>query len=445
MASCFTQKGQTNRFASFTLIGQFLDKMRDIMRQEPIRRIVLGITGGIAAYKAAELLRLLVKQGVEVQVAMTDAACHFITPTTMQGLSGKPVFTDQWDASVPNGMAHINLSRAADAIVIAPASADFIAKLAHGLADDLLSTLCLARNCPLLVAPAMNREMWLNAATQRNIAQLLADGVQVLGPDCGVQACGEEGMGRMLEAEDLARDVLALLHNAAPLSLTLSPSGERGLTRKMDGVKILITAGPTYEAIDAVRGITNRSSGKMGYAIAQAALEQGAEVVLVSGPTSLAKPQGAQCADVESAAQMFEAVQQRVGDCDIFIGVAAVADYRVTQPSAQKIKKSTGTLTLELLPNPDILAYVADLPNPPFCVGFAAESENLMEYAEQKRRAKKLPLLVGNLAQQAIGSDDNELVLFDDSGCHALPRADKLTLARLLMQHIARHYKGADK
>ena len=418
--------------------------MRGIMEQQPTKRILFGITGGIAAYKAAELLRLLVKQGVEVQVAMTDAACHFITPTTMQGLSGQPVFTNQWDASVPNGMAHINLSRAADAIVIAPASADFIAKLAHGLADDLLSTLCLARNCPLLIAPAMNREMWQNAATQRNIAQLLADGVQVLGPDCGVQACGEEGMGRMLEAEELAQDVLALLRNA-PLSPTPLPQRERGLVRKMDGVKILITAGPTYEAIDAVRGITNRSSGKMGYAIAQAALEQGAEVVLVSGPTALAKPTGAQCMDVMSAAQMFEAVQQHTGACDIFIGVAAVADYRVAQPSEQKIKKSANNLTLELVPNPDILAYVASLPNPPFCVGFAAESENLMEYAEQKRLAKKLPLLVGNLAQQAIGSDDNELVLFEDGGSHTLPRADKLTLARLLMQHIAQRYEGASK
>lgn len=393
--------------------------MRSIMGQEQTKRIVLGITGGIAAYKAAELLRLLMKQGVEVQVAMTEAACHFITPTTMQGLSGKPVFTDQWDASVPNSMAHINLSRAADAIVIAPASADFIAKLAHGLADDLLSTLCLARNCPLLIAPAMNREMWLNAAAQRNIAQLRTDGVQVLGPDSGVQACGEQGMGRMLEAEDLARDVLAFFQ-----------------PQRFLGKKILITAGPTYEAIDAVRGITNRSSGKMGYAIAQAALELGAEVVLVSGPTALAKPTGTRGVDVVSAAQMFDAVKQQVGNCDIFISVAAVADYRVAQPSEQKIKKGADALTLELVPNPDILAYVANLPKPPFCVGFAAESENLMEYAEQKRRAKKLPLLVGNLAQQAIGSDDNELVLFDDSGSHTLPRADKLTLARQLMHYI---------
>ena len=402
--------------------------MHGIMEQQPAKRILLGITGGIAAYKAAELLRLLMKQGMEVQVAMTEAACHFITPTTMQGLSGKAVFTNQWDMSVANGMAHIGLSRAADAIVIAPATADFIAKLAHGLANDLLSSLCLARNCPLLVAPAMNREMWQNAATQRNIAQLLADGVQVLGPDCGVQACGEEGMGRMLEAERLAQDIAAFFQ-----------------PKRFFGKKILITAGPTYEAIDAVRGITNRSSGKMGYAIAQAALELGAQVTLVSGPTALAKPQGAQGVDVTSAAQMFEAVKQRTGDCDIFIGVAAVADYRVAQPSEQKIKKSAANLTLELVPNPDILAYVAGLPNPPFCVGFAAESENLAKYAEQKRCVKNVPLLVGNLAQQAIGSDDNELILFDDSGSHPLPRADKLTLARLLMQHIAQRYEGANK
>ena len=418
------------------------------MEQIQTKRITLGITGGIAAYKAAELLRLLVKQGMEVQVAMTEAACHFITPTTMQGLSGKQVLTSQWN-DTDNGMAHINPSRAADAIVIAPASADFIAKLAHGLANDLLSSLCLARNCPLLIAPAMNREMWQNAATQRNIAQLLADGVRVLGPDCGVQACGEEGMGRMLEAEELARDITAFLQNGElPNGRSLTPTlsrVEKGHDRRLNGVKILITAGPTYEAIDAVRGITNRSSGKMGYAVAQAALELGAEVTLVSGPTALAKPQGAQGVDVTSAAQMFDAIKQRAGDCDIFIGVAAVADYRVAQPSAQKIKKSAGTLTLELVPNPDILAYVANLPDPPFCVGFAAESENLAKYAEQKRCVKNVPLLVGNLAHQAIGSDDNELILFDDSGSHVLPRADKLTLARQLMQHIALRYKGAGK
>ncbi len=392
--------------------------MRSIMRQTQAKRIVLGLTGGIAAYKAAELARLLIKQNVEVQVAMTEAACHFITPATMQALSGKPVLTNQWD-DMGNGMSHISASRAADAIVIAPATADFIAKLAHGLADDLLSTLCLARNCPLLVAPAMNKQMWENPATQRNVAQLIADGVTIIGPCSGAQACGEEGMGRMLEAEELARDILS----------SFQP-------RLLSGVKVLLTAGPTYEAIDAVRGITNRSSGKMGYAVAQAALEMGAEVTLVSGPTALSKPHGAQMVDVTSAAEMFEAVKHRVANTDIFIGVAAVADYRAAQPSAQKIKKGTDTLTLELQLNPDILAYVASLPQPPFCVGFAAESENLREHATAKRKAKKIPLLAANLAQQAIGADENELILFDDAGEHVLPRADKLTLARALLQHV---------
>ncbi|CAG0124063.1 phosphopantothenoylcysteine decarboxylase / phosphopantothenate---cysteine ligase [Rhodocyclaceae bacterium] len=393
------------------------------MGQAQQKRIVLGLTGGIAAYKAAELTRLLVKQGMEVQVAMTEAACHFITPATMQALSGRPVLVNQWDAA-DNGMAHIDASRAADAIVIAPATADFIAKLAHGLADDLLSTLCLARDCPLLFAPAMNRQMWKNAATQRNIRQLVADGVTLLGPASGMQACGEEGMGRMLEPAELAHDVLTFFQ-PKPLS----------------GVKVLLTAGPTYEAIDAVRGITNRSSGKMGYAIAQAALELGAQVTLVSGPTALARPQGVQVVDVTSAAEMFAAVQQHAADADIFIGVAAVADYRVAQPSEQKIKKSADKLTLELIHNPDILAYVANLPKPPFCVGFAAESENLREHAAQKRRAKKLPLLAANLAQQAIGADENELVLFDDAGEHVLPRADKLTLARALLQHMIKLFQ----
>lgn len=397
------------------------------MEQTNVRlRIVLGLSGGIAAYKSAELARLLIKQGVALQVAMTEAACHFITPATMQALSGKPVLTSQWDGS-DNGMAHINLSRAADAIVIAPASADFIAKLAHGLADDLLSTLCLARNCPLLIAPAMNRQMWESPATQRNIAQLKADGVIVLGPDSGVQACGEEGPGRMLEAAQLAQDIIA----------SFQP-------KLLSGVRVLLTAGPTYEAIDAVRGISNRSSGKMGYAIARAAQELGAQVTLVSGPVALDEPQGVQRVKVESANEMFDAVKLRVADSDIFIAVAAVADYRVAQTSAQKIKKSAANLTLELVPNPDILAYVAALPQPPFCVGFAAESENLRVYAEQKRRAKKLPLLAANLALQAIGADDNELILFDDAGEHLLPRSDKLTQARALLDHIIR-LKGTAK
>ncbi|MFA7399865.1 MAG: bifunctional phosphopantothenoylcysteine decarboxylase/phosphopantothenate synthase [Sideroxydans sp.] len=408
----------------------------------PTKRIVLGITGGIAAYKAAELARLLVKQGITVQVVMTEAATHFITPATMQALTGNPVLLDQWQDD--KGMAHIQSSRVADAIVIAPATADFIAKLAHGLAGDLLSTLCLARDRPLLVAPAMNKQMWANAATQRNVQRLLADGVTLLGPTSGMQACGEEGMGRMLEAEALARDVAALLQssdslNAGSPTLTL-PRGERGQIggNELSGVKVLITAGPTYEAIDAVRGITNRSSGKMGYAIAQAAAELGAEVTLVSGPTALAQPNGTQRIDVTSAAEMLDAVKQHVSTADMFIAVAAVADYRVTQPSEQKIKKSDTTLTLELTPNPDILAYVANLPKPPFCVGFAAESEKLREHATEKRKKKNIPLLAANLAQNAIGSDDNELVLFDDAGEHALPRTDKLTLARALLRHAAK-------
>ncbi len=419
------------------------------MEQAQQKRILLGITGGIAAYKAAELARLLVKQGITVQVAMTEAATHFITPATMQALTGHPVLLDQWQDD--KGMTHIHSSRVADAIVIAPATADFIAKLAHGLADDLLSTLCLARDCPLLVAPAMNQQMWSNAATQRNVQRLIADGVTVLGPDSGVQACGEAGMGRMLEAEELARDVLATFQFESEKFVTqdtgrtsVRHSSSVGLKpdlQNLSGTKILITAGPTYEAIDAVRGITNRSSGKMGYAITQAALEMGAEVTLVSGPTALTKPHGAQVVDVTSAAEMFEAVQQHVAKTDIFIGVAAVADYRVAQPSAHKIKKSDAKLTLELIPNPDILAYVANLPKPPFCVGFAAESEQLREHAAAKRKKKNIPLLAANLVQQAIGSDDNELVLFDDAGEHVLPHADKLTLARALLRHALTLYK----
>ncbi len=415
----------------------FSCKMRSIMQRAQSKRIVLGITGGIAAYKAAELARLLMKQGVEVQAVMTDAACHFITPDTLQALTGRPALVNQWDAA-DNGMAHIDTGRGADAIVIAPATADFIAKLALGLADDLLSALCLARDCPLLVAPAMNRQMWANAATRRNVAQLATDGVQVLGPDSGMQACGEEGMGRMLEAEALASDILAYLKNTAP-----SPRRKLGQARRLDGTKVLITAGPTYEAIDAVRGITNRSSGRMGYAVAQAALELGAQVTLVSGPTALPTPPGAQVVDVTSAEEMFDAVKQRVADADIFIGVAAVADYRAAQPSTHKIKKGAGTLTLELIPNPDILQYVASLSKPPFCVGFAAETEKLRAHALAKRRAKNIPLLAANRAQQAIGSNENELVLFDAAGEHVLPRADKLTVARQLMQHVARLKQSA--
>lgn len=401
------------------------------MSETSRKSIILGLTGGIAAYKAAELARLLIKQDIEVQVAMTEAATHFITPATMQALTGRPVLIDQWQDT--NGMTHIHSSRSADAIVIAPATADFIAKLALGLADDLLSTLCLARDCPMLVAPAMNQQMWANAATQRNIEQLQRDGITLLGPASGLQACGEDGMGRMLEAPTLAAEITSHLNAQSPQP------------QLFNGLKVLITAGPTYEPIDAVRGITNRSSGKMGYAIARAAIEMGADVTLVSGPAALQPPQDANVIDVTTATDMFEAVKQHISRADVFIGVAAVADYRVAQSSEQKIKKSDAKLTLELIPNPDILAYVASQPDAPFCVGFAAESENLQEYAEQKRRAKKLPLLAANLAQSAIGANDNELILFDDAGEHPLPRADKLTLARALLKHTAMLYQKGPK
>jgi len=384
------------------------------------KRIVLGITGGIAAYKAAELVRLLVKANYEVQVVMTAAACQFITPVTMQALSGKPVFIDMWDSSINNGMPHIELSREAHAILVAPASADFMAKLVQGRADDLLSTLSLARDCPLLVAPAMNKQMWENPATQRNVKQLLADGISILGPDSGEQACGEVGLGRMLEAEAL----LALVNAHFTPKL-------------LAGKRILITAGATLEMIDPVRGITNLSSGKMGYAIAQVAADMGAEVTLVSGISALNAPTKAITIKAESAQAMYDAVMSNVIKQDIFIAVAAVADYRPAIKYNEKIKKSTSTLTLELTPNKDILADVACLPNPPFCVGFAAETKNLLAYAEAKRKAKKLPLIVANLASDAIGSEENSVTLLDENGAHPLERAPKIEVAKLLLEHIA--------
>jgi phosphopantothenoylcysteine decarboxylase/phosphopantothenate--cysteine ligase len=391
------------------------------MTQPSIRRLLLGITGGIAAYKAAELVRLLVRQGIEVQVVMTQAACQFITPVTLQALSGKPVFTDLWDDRIDNGMAHIEFTRDVDAILIAPASADFIAKLAHGLANDLLSTICLARgNCELMIAPAMNVEMWQNPATQRNLRQVEQDGVKVLGPDSGEQACGDTGMGRMLEPQTLFD-----LIDAATLP------------RLLAGKRLLVTAGPTFEAIDAVRGITNLSSGKMGYAIARAAREMGAQVTLVSGRCALQPPHGVKFVKVTNTRQMLGAVMENLPGQDVFVSVAAVADYHVLNPSEQKIKKNANILTLELAPNPDILTNVVNQPDAPFCVGFAAESENLVEYAEQKRRRKNLPLLAANLIQNAFDSDESELVLLDDNGMHPLPRAPKLVLARQLLQHVA--------
>jgi phosphopantothenoylcysteine decarboxylase/phosphopantothenate--cysteine ligase len=392
------------------------------------KKIVLALSGGVACYKAAELCRALVKEGAAVQVVMTDAATHFITPVTMQALSGKPVYTDQWDPRVANNMAHIDVTRDADAIVIAPCSADFMRKLAHGACDDLLSTMCVARprHVPLLVAPAMNVEMWTNPATQRNAAQLREDGLHILGPAAGEQACGETGMGRMLEPQQLLDEIVAAFQ-----------------PKVMAGKRILITAGPTFEAIDPVRGITNLSSGKMGYAVARAAREAGAEVTLISGPTALATPHGVTRIDVQSAQQMMDAVNRAIDGQHVFIAVAAVADWRVTNPSTQKVKKTEGGGAPELTfeQNPDILATIAartTLAGHPYCVGFAAESENLLEYGSAKRERKGIPLLVGNIGHHTFGQDDNTIVLFDEHGHTILPQASKLTLARQLISEISK-------
>jgi len=382
------------------------------------RRILLGVTGGIAAYKAAELARLLQRNNVDVRVAMTQSATRFVSPMTFQALTGKPVALDLWDASVPNAMPHIELSRAVDAILVAPASADFMAKLAHGLADDLLSTTCLARNCPLIVAPAMNREMWDAPATQRNVQQLRADGASILGPGAGDQACGETGMGRMLEPDELLGAVLEFF---APKRLTAR--------------RVLVTAGPTFEAIDTVRGITNLSSGKMGYAIAEAAAAQGAEVTLVSGPTALKPPPQAHFVYVTTAAEMLNAVKAHLPGTDLFFGVAAVADYTPVATASRKLKKNDQPLELQLKPTEDILAHVAALDDPPFCVGFAAETENLADYAQAKRRRKNIPMIVANLLQNTIGQDENEVTIYDDAGAHTLPRAAKSRVAQSIVAH----------
>jgi phosphopantothenoylcysteine decarboxylase/phosphopantothenate--cysteine ligase len=385
------------------------------------KKILLGLTGGVAAYKAAELARGLVKAGADVRVAMTKSATRFITPTTLQALTGQEVWTDLWDKRVPDAMGHIELSRDRDLIVVAPASANFMAKVAQGLADDLLSALVLARRCPLLLAPAMNVEMWQSAATQRNAKTLAADGVLFAGPAAGDQACGETGMGRMLEP----RDILELV--------------ESGFQPKpLAGKKVLVTAGPTEEAIDPVRVITNSSSGKMGYAVARAAREAGASVMLVSGPVALAPPEGVKRVSVRSAAQMFDAVKANLNGCNVFISVAAVADFRPKKAAKQKIKKGEKQgMTLEMERNPDILAWVAAQKRAPFCVGFAAESENLAKNAKEKRKKKGIPLLAANLAQEALGADDNAITLYDDRGAHALGRGPKLDQARKLVAHVA--------
>jgi phosphopantothenoylcysteine decarboxylase/phosphopantothenate--cysteine ligase len=399
------------------------------------RHIVLGLTGGIACYKAAALCRELMRAGATVQVVMTDAAQEFISVTTMQALSGRPVATSQWDGSEPNAMPHINLTRNADAILVAPCTANFIGKLAQGIADDLLSTLCVARTCPLLVAPAMNVEMWTNTAVQRNVAQLHSDGITVLGPGEGDQACGETGLGRMLEPEQLLAELIAFF---APKVLA--------------GKRVLITAGPTYEAIDPVRGITNLSSGKMGYAIARAAQEAGADVTLISGPTALDAPWRVARTSVRTAMQMQAAVDAALGPngdgMDVFIGVAAVADWRVANANGHKMKKEDGHPKLEFEHNPDILAGIAALAKVngrPYCVGFAAESQDLLAHCAAKRVRKGVPLLVGNIGHETFGSDDNALVLFDDAGTTNLPaqgRANKRELAQLLVVEIAERLRA---
>lgn len=394
------------------------------------KRIVLGLSGGIACYKSAELVRLLTKAGASVQVVMTEAAMQFITPVTMQALSNQRVVTSQWDAAEPNNMAHINLSREADAIVVAPASADLIAQLAQGRAGDLLSLLCLARpieRCPLLLAPAMNREMWAHPATQRNLATVRSDGAVVLGVGSGDQACGEVGDGRMLEPVELLEDIVAFFQPKA-----------------LAGQRVLITAGPTFEPIDPVRGITNLSSGKMGFALARAAREAGAQVTLVAGPVHLPTPRGVSRIDVRTAQQMFDVTLPAALRHEVFIATAAVADWRPASLSEHKIKKDGKKLapTFELTENPDILASVAALPQPPYCVGFAAESENLAAHARAKLERKRLPLVVGNLGPATFGRDDNALLLVDAHGEQPLPAdgsaADKLTLARALVAEIAR-------
>ena len=392
------------------------------------KHIVLGLSGGIACYKAAELCRALVKEGATVQVVMTEAAAQFVTPVTMQALSNNPVYVSQWDPREPNNMAHINLTRHAHAILVAPASADFMAKLLHGRADDLLSLMCLARpveTVPLLLAPAMNREMWAHPATQRNMTQLRQDGATVLGVGQGDQACGEVGDGRMLEPDELLYELTALFQAKVLL-----------------GKKVLISAGPTFEAIDPIRGITNLSSGKMGFALAQAAHEAGAEVHVVAGPVSLPTPFGVERTDVRSALQMHAAVMAQVERADVFIATAAVADWRPAQVAGEKIKKGQdGLPSFEWVENPDILADVAACTRAQagalYCVGFAAETQYLQAQAQAKRVRKGVPLMVGNLGPATFGLDDNALLVIDEHGTQELPRASKLTLARQLMAEIA--------
>ena len=391
------------------------------------KKIVLGISGGIAAYKSAELARALIQEGAQVQVVMTEAAQQFITPITMQALTGKPVFTNQWDGRIANNMAHIELSRQADAILIAPASADLIAKQSLGLADDLLSSLCLARDCPLLVAPAMNLQMWAHPATQRSVARLNSDGITILGPSSGDQACGEVGMGRMLEPFEICEQLIAFFQ-----------------PQVLKNKRVLITAGPTFESIDPVRGITNLSSGKMGFAVAKAAIEAGAHVHLIAGPCDLVTPLISTGrilrTNVTSGQEMYQVVMAS-SNCDVFFAVAAVADWTIANRAKQKIKRQEKTgLDLQFRSNPDILlemAKIAKRKSKPYCVGFAAETDHLGKHCKEKRVRKGIPMIVGNIGPTTFGLDTNEILVVDEKGSKNLGRASKLDLARRLITIVA--------
>jgi phosphopantothenoylcysteine decarboxylase/phosphopantothenate--cysteine ligase len=409
-------------FLLFYTLSQIMTNLLAFHSSLKDKHIVLGITGGISAYKCAELVRLLTQAGASVSCVLTQAGAQFITPVVLQALSGREVYTDLWDTRIHNAMAHIELTRAADLILIAPASTNCIAKLAHGVADDLLSTLCIARpsHVPLAVVPAMNHEMWANPATQRNVDQLKRDGVHIWGPASGDQACGEVGLGRMLEPAQLLNEI------------------ERALTPAvLAGKRVLLTAGPTQEAIDPVRVLTNRSSGKMGYALAKAARSAGAEVTLISGPVALAAPYGVHTILIETAQDMLEATMQLASMADIFISVAAVADWTIKNAATQKLKKHQGKPQFDFSETTDILASVAALNPAPFCVGFAAETENMIEYAQQKRARKNIPLLVANLAKDTFGKDENEVCLVSDVGIEKLPKMLKEQLAVVLINKIA--------
>ncbi|HOW62523.1 MAG TPA: bifunctional phosphopantothenoylcysteine decarboxylase/phosphopantothenate--cysteine ligase CoaBC [Candidatus Contendobacter sp.] len=415
------------------------------------KRILLGVTGGIAAYKSVDLTRRLREAGAETQVAMTPAATAFVTPLTFQAVSGRPVRTELLDANAEAGMGHIELARWANLILIAPASADFIARLAHGLANDLLSTLCLATDRPIALAPAMNRLMWQNPATQDNCRLLARRGVTLWGPGVGEQACGEIGAGRMLEPLELRNLVVHMLgvREQSAESPPRTPLVEPALLAPHDlqGLTVLLTAGPTREALDPVRFISNRSTGRMGFAVAEAAALAGARVMLVSGPVSLKTPPGVERMDVESAVEMHAAVMQRVRQADIFIATAAVADYRAASPADQKIKKTRDALTLELVRNPDILTEVAALrSHRPFTVGFAAETHDVLHYAEDKRRRKNLDLIAANqvgVAGSGFESEQNELHVLWEGGEKVLPLADKTLLGQQLVALIAERYRIA--